>query len=74
MVLTANVKGGEAPYTYTWTIYFWDRSEVLSTSSTCELYGSSAFANATLEVEVKDSTGKKVTSSAITVKVTGIVN
>ncbi len=76
--LTANAKGGVGPYTYTWYAkkYFagpHEDWEAVSESSSYVLTPS-VQSDLIVKVEVTDSTGKKVMSKEVLIKVTYTVN
>ena len=77
VTLTATASGGGGSYTYSYLMYNrdtggWYRFSDFKTSNTLSWVASSA-GNRDFYVEVKDSTGKVVRSSAINVNITGTV-
>jgi len=72
-LLTANVTGGEGPYTYKWYVKYSDSSgwTELATTSSYEAKARDVRYNSCyyFKVEVKDSTGKTKTSQEVKIKV-----
>ena len=70
-LLTANVTGGEGPYTYKWYLKCSDKWTELATTSSYEVKArdTSNGVSYYVKVEVKDSTGKKRTSQEVKIKV-----
>ena len=70
-LLTANVTGGEGPYTYKWYVKYRDKWTELATTSSYEANARDVQYNASyyVKVEVKDSTGKTKTSQEVKIKV-----
>jgi hypothetical protein len=70
-LLTANVTGGEGPYTYKWYVKYYDKWRECATTSSYEAKASDVQYNGSfyVKVEVKDSTGKTKTSQEVKIKV-----
>jgi hypothetical protein len=70
-LLTANVTGGEGPYTYKWYVKYpgYDMWIEWATTSSYEVSARNIGNGCSFKVEVKDSTGKTKTSQEVKIKV-----